>query len=344
MPLVVRNPTETEDSYQQMVVIDDKLPPPPPYHSGPRHPGPRTNANGRVELAPPPFQSRRTCHSLVELPQHILLHIVYATCPDYIPAERLRRRLYWVAMYLRLTSRAVYIASMHLLRSTYLPLYTELVKPPYTSDPFPLNAPSFVHYTPTPTTTTTSALGTTTDPFSTPSLQSVQRETAILDRFLVLKICDDVRTDETELHLGSDDAFADIFDLMQPRSRLEDLVRVFGIQTGVVADTVEPAYSSVSTRHARSKKLLFETLSVNFSPRKVSLVQIDQNRRKHTLVEIQRTKTETLEVSAKRLIRALIANELCRTHPLRIHLPASIPAPLWLALAELGNRLERCSD
>ncbi|KDN51933.1 hypothetical protein RSAG8_00484, partial [Rhizoctonia solani AG-8 WAC10335] len=112
---------------------------------------------------------------------------------------------------------------------------------------------------------------------------------------------------------------SDIFDLMQPRSRVEDLVRVFGIQTGVIADTTEPAYSPVSVRQARSKKLIFETLSVNFSPRKLSLVQTDQSRRKHTLVEIQRIKTETLEVSAKRLIRALIANGIVpdpsTTHP-----------------------------
>ncbi|CAE6518703.1 unnamed protein product [Rhizoctonia solani] len=308
MPLVVRNPTETENAPRQMVVIDDKQPPPPPYHTGPRHPGPRTNTNGQFQLGPPPFQSRRTCHSLVELPQHVLLQIVYATCPDDIPAERLRRRLYWVAVYLRLTSRALYIASMHLLRSTYLPLYIELVKPPYTTDPFPFDAPSASHYVPTPTATPTSPLTTITNTFSVTSLQSIQRETAILDRFLVLKICDDVRSDETELHLGSDDAFADIFDLMQPRSRVEDLVRIVGIQTGVIADTTEPAYSLVSARQARSKKLVFETLSVNFSPRKLSLVQTDRNKRKHTLVEIQRTKSETLEVSAKRLIRALISN------------------------------------
>jgi hypothetical protein len=104
-PFYVRNPTptlETEHaSGRQMVVINDKLPPPPPYHIV-RHP-PRT------QLAPPPFRSRRACRSLVELPQHVLLQIVYATCPDDIPPERLRRRLYWVAMYLRLTSRALYV-------------------------------------------------------------------------------------------------------------------------------------------------------------------------------------------------------------------------------------------
>lgn len=69
--------------------------------------------------------------------------------------------------------------------------------------------------------------------------------------------------DETELHLGSEDAFGDLFDLMQPRSRVEDLVRLFGIQTGVIAGEQE------SSR--RSTKLVFETLSVNFSPRRVSL-------------------------------------------------------------------------
>ncbi|KAG8751328.1 hypothetical protein FRC12_012498, partial [Ceratobasidium sp. 428] len=123
-----------------MVIVNDKLPPPPPYHTV-RHPAPRLPAASTpTQLHPPPFCARQTCQSLGELPQHVLLQIVYATCPDDVAPDRLRRRLYWVAMYLRLTSRALYIASMHLLRSTYLPLYIELVRPPYTSDPFPLNA------------------------------------------------------------------------------------------------------------------------------------------------------------------------------------------------------------
>ncbi|KAG8745988.1 hypothetical protein FRC10_006552 [Ceratobasidium sp. 414] len=197
---------------------------------------------------------------------------------------------------------------MHLLRSTYLAIYIDLVKPPYTSDPFPLNAPASLRYVPTPTTPTPDPLSTTAGAFFVPSLQSVQRETAVLDRFLVLKICDDVRSDQTELHLGSEDTFSDLFELMQPRSRVEDLVRVFGVQTGVIAGEDESPYSPTTSRHSRSKKLVFESLSVNFSPRKLSLVQIDHNRRKHTLVEIQRSKAESLEVSAKRLIRALIAN------------------------------------
>jgi hypothetical protein len=159
---------------------------------------------------------------------------------------------------------------MHLLRSTYIPLYIELVRPPYTSDPFPLNAPSSLRYTPTPTSPSPDPLTTTASAFFVPSLQSVQRETAVLDRFLVLKICDDVRCDETELHLGSEDTFSDLFELMQPRSRVEDLVRMFGVQTGVIAGEEEAQYSPSSSRRSRSKKLTFESLSVNFSPRKVS--------------------------------------------------------------------------
>jgi hypothetical protein len=151
---------------------------------------------------------------------------------------------------------------MHLLRSTYIPLYIELVRPPYTSDPFPLNAPSSLRYTPAPTSPSPDPLTTTASAFFVPSLQSVQRETA------VLKICDDVRCDETELHLGSEDTFSDLFELMQPRSRVEDLVRLFGVQTGVIAGEEEAQYSP--SRRSRSKKLMFESLSVNFSPRKVS--------------------------------------------------------------------------
>lgn len=94
----------------------------------------------------------------------------------------------------------------------------------------------------------------------------------MLDRFLVLKICDDVRADETELHLGSEDSFADIFDLMQPRSRVEDLLRLFGVQTEVISVADSEPYSPVTSRHSKSNKLPFESLSVNFSPRKVSFV------------------------------------------------------------------------
>ena len=45
-----------------------------------------------------------------------------------------------------------------------------------------------------------------------------------LFRVIALKVHDDVWTDESEPHLGQPEAFLDLFDLMQPRARLEDLL------------------------------------------------------------------------------------------------------------------------
>ncbi|KAI9461898.1 hypothetical protein BJY52DRAFT_163713 [Lactarius psammicola] len=230
--------------------------PPPPYSV------PRTSQS---RLPPPPFTA--TSHAaltLPELPSHVLLHIVHRTFPqapdkDYSKLERQRKTLHWLATSLRLVNRTFYIACMHVLRSTYLPSYASLIRPPYTSDPFPLSA-------------TPSAAGT-----SAPLHHS--RETAVLDLFIALKVHDDVWADETELHLGQPEAFRDLFDLMQPRARLEDLLHTY----------LAPARIDLSP------------YSVTFAPRRVGLV--GPSRR--TIVEVERTRDESLEVAAKRLGRRL---------------------------------------
>ena len=84
--------------------------------------------------------------------------------------------------------------SMHILRSTYIPDYASRIKPYYTSDPFPLSTPSPL------------------DPTFT--LHSLQRETAVLDQFILLKIKEDIKYDESELHLEGE-GFRDIFELLQ---------------------------------------------------------------------------------------------------------------------------------
>jgi hypothetical protein len=150
---------------------------------------------------------------------------------------------------------------MHVLRSTCLPSYTSLIRPPYTSDPFPLSA------TPSATSAGTSAL------------LHDSRETAVLDLFIALKVHDDVWADETELHLGQPEAFRDLFDLTQPRARLEDLLYAY----------LAPARIDLSP------------YSATFAPRRVALV--DPSRR--TIVEVERTRDECLEVAAKRLGRRL---------------------------------------
>ena len=44
------------------------------------------------------------------------------------------------------------------------------------------------------------------------------------DLFIALKVHDDVWADESELHLGQPEDFRDLFDLMQPRAHLENLL------------------------------------------------------------------------------------------------------------------------
>ena len=173
---------------------------------------------------------------------------------------------------------------MHVLRSTYLPAYTALVRPPYSSDPFPF------------TTASTSSA-------SSP-IRSVHRETQVLDLFIALKVHEDVWADDTELHLERDESFRDLFDLMQPRSRMEDLVRYYGVREGVVsADGPEVARSSSSVR-IKQAALPFSALSVAFSSRRVGLVLTTQER-KRTIVELSRAKDERLEVAAKALVKQL---------------------------------------
>lgn len=88
------------------------------------------------------------------------------------------------------------LACMHTLRSAYLESYRQLVKAPYSSDPFPV----------TPASSTLS-----------PVLAYGNRETRVLDLYIALKVREDVWMDETELHLERDDCFKDLFDLMQVR-------------------------------------------------------------------------------------------------------------------------------
>ncbi|KAF9221777.1 hypothetical protein BS17DRAFT_757188 [Gyrodon lividus] len=281
-----------------MVILDEKcmIPvPPPPYAAG--------------SVAPPPFPgSQRQVASVAALPPHLLLKIVYMTFPqtpgvDESRIERQRRTLYWLSLQLRLVNRSFYIACMHVLRSTYLPPYDALIRPPYTSDPFPLSSSSISTGSP---------------------LETLQRETQVLDLFIALKVREDVMMDDSELHLEREESFKDLFDLMQPRSRLEDLVRHYGLREGVI-HTNPPGVSAPSstatvlrlnnstassgsvtkgTKLSEPTPLPFSALSISFSPRKVGLVLTSTGRRR-TIVEVARTRDEKLEIAANKLAKQL---------------------------------------
>ncbi|KII90211.1 hypothetical protein PLICRDRAFT_107733 [Plicaturopsis crispa FD-325 SS-3] len=258
---------------------------PPPYA-----------ASGNAQPPPFPGSHRRGAYSLAALPSHILLHIVYSffpQTPDMVNGqmEHQRRVLYWMSVGLRLVNRSFYTVCMHVLRSTYLPAYGSLIRAPYTSDPFPLSASS----------------STSSSPVTT-----IQRETQVLDLFIALKVREDVWADESELHLEREESFKDLFDLSQPRSRLEDLVRHYGVREGVVSATgassctPSPASSVLRVNNTRTNRtqLPFASLTVSFGSRKAGLI-LASGGRKRTIVEVARTRDEKLEMAAKRLVRDL---------------------------------------
>ena len=175
---------------------------------------------------------------------------------------------------------------MHVLRSTYLPAYSSLIRRPYSSDPFPHTLPN------------------TYEPTSSPlTLQHIQRETKVLDLFIALKVRQDVYMDDTEFHLESTESFRDLFDFNQPKSRLEDLIRHYGVKEAVitVSDQVETPPKRVTSRPT---PVPYSVLSVNFSIRKVGLV-LTTRTGKRTILEEKRTREESLESTAKLLVSGL---------------------------------------
>lgn len=267
--------------------------PPPPYVP---------NAS---TLPPPPFPGEH-CGAAKpsDLPPYLLLKIVYMTFPqtpgiDEGKFERQRKTLCWLSTQLRLVNRSFYIACEHVLRSTYLLAYNSMIRPPYSSDPFPFSSSA-----------------------STSSCDTLQRETKILDLFIALKVHEDVMVDDSSLHLEREDSFKDLFDLMQPRSRLEDLVRDYGVREGVVhtnpsgvnassssssifsSNNGGTVFASTSKRTSDPAPVPFSALSISFSPRRVGLV-LTASGRKRTIVDVARTRDEKLEVAAKKLARKL---------------------------------------
>ncbi|KAK7440227.1 hypothetical protein VKT23_017169 [Stygiomarasmius scandens] len=164
------------------------------------------------------------------LPPHLLLEIVYSTFPQEdgkhegdTKVVRQRENLHWLETSLRLVCRKLYIACMHILRSTYLPTYDSLIRAPYSSDPFPSSEvfPATINHNPYQT--------------QIKSLFPMHRELTTLDKFIAVLAHEDVWLDSTSLYLTRNEAYKDIFDLIQPKTRLEDLIAVEGVRCGVIA-------------------------------------------------------------------------------------------------------------
>jgi hypothetical protein len=260
-----------------------------------------------------------------------MLRIVYACfpAPDSDPTfERLRRTLFWLAASLRATNRGFFVACMQVLRSSYFPAYAAQVRRPYTSNPIPAQTDD----------DDDQSLGLGPAGGAGPE----QRETAVLDKWLLLKVREDVLADESELHLDLDPS-RDVFDIFQPRARLEDLVREYGVQQGVISLAPLPQSSSPqpppSPRHAPialsvtppgSAALLhpsplhqrrpsqtsitlpspgvypFHALNIAFETRRAGLYLSTGGGRKRVLVELARLRDDTLEHTATRIVQQLV--------------------------------------
>ncbi|KAF9072977.1 hypothetical protein BDP27DRAFT_1319744 [Rhodocollybia butyracea] len=239
------------------MILDEKLllVPPPPYCSprlGHLFANPETegdtasiitigsnNPYAAYLSARPPTNCRPSFSSL---PSHLLLQIVYNTIPQSDGQfERKtvlqRQTLYWLETSLRLVSHALYISCMNILRSTYLPSYDSLVRPPYSSDPFPSSgsnsAPSYRPLN--------SPYG------SSSSFFPLHRELRTLDLFIAVLAHEELLYDTSSLHLSRHEAYKDIFDLLQPRSRLEDLVAKLGSKAGLISLGDESTVPSTPT-------------------------------------------------------------------------------------------------
>ncbi|KAF8305984.1 hypothetical protein DL93DRAFT_2089117 [Clavulina sp. PMI_390] len=207
---------------------------------------------------------------------------------------------------------------MYILRSSYLPLYSHQIIRPFTSDPFPSSAPT--PSSPSPAVESTSAV---LEHDVTPII-STQRETAVLDLFIVIRARQDMRSDESDLYLDNeDDRYRDMFNFMQPKARLEDLVHKYGIRYNLISlptppsstpstalPTPTPSYTTIPVPPASPSSpippivlptISFSDLSVTYGNRAVSLTARDAQGKRHVLSEVQRSR-ETLEVLARGLV------------------------------------------
>lgn len=140
--------------------------------------------------------------------------------------------------------------------------------------------------------------------------------------------------------LQREEAFQDLFSVLQPKARLEDLVRMYGTAAGIISVSSStgnaivasapcpssspsssafpsipspPSPSSPSRAFSRprygpgarvTRRVPFSLLSCSFSPRTAGLVLTSKNG-KRTIVEVTRERDEKLEIAAKRLVKGL---------------------------------------
>ncbi len=90
------------------MILDMEKVPPPPYHRD-------AGLDLRLQNA------RMYSPSLTGIPPHLLLQIVYWTCPECTSSEERRASLYWICSSLRYTSRDLWIGESLLPNRSLFP-------------------------------------------------------------------------------------------------------------------------------------------------------------------------------------------------------------------------------
>ncbi|OJA13263.1 hypothetical protein AZE42_10363 [Rhizopogon vesiculosus] len=102
---------------------------------------------------------------------------------------------------------------------------------------------------------------------------------------------------DSSLHLDREDSFKDLFDLMQPRSWLDDLIRDYGVREGAVhTNPTEGNIPSSSSAILRMDNSGTGSASTSKQPNGPVT---------RTIVDVARMRDEKLEVTAKKLVRQL---------------------------------------
>ncbi|ORY84161.1 hypothetical protein BCR35DRAFT_62406 [Leucosporidium creatinivorum] len=249
-------------------------------------------------LPPPPAYSasRPTPSSpslpgLLSLPQHLLLSIL-----SHLPLASL-------CFSLRLTCRPLHLIATSLLRQQLLPSWHTRVKQ---------------------RGNTTAAGGLweyqDTSEAAPNVLGGRSRETIVLDHFIASIAMEALRSSEsTLLQLADSSANQDLFEFMQPKARVEDLVVQWGREDGVVflAGDSGRGNAKAGAGAGGGGTILGSDITVQLGPKQAKLFLPFKSSVggggsgsgvrtvEKCVVEVQRNEGETLEVVADQLVRGL---------------------------------------